>query len=253
MVFCLLVILESTELLEDGNVVLVHLLDGVRAGLLPGGTDLFGALVEAGSLFLTGSFELLDDGLVLPAHLGEHITEDGAAAFGLEALTGEGLRDDHAGTLVGDVHGDTFVGDEAAEGGVTALGAEGEHTADDTAEDVGGRALVEGTLLGVGEMALSQEVGVLDLVADFLTGDVDFVGADDGDLSAEEELLGNDGGGATKDVVLEVDDGDVGAVSLSLLAEATVNVLTRRSSTDVADHFLIWFGFVFCCWFFDFL
>ena len=120
---------------------------------------------------------------------------------------------------------------------MTALGAEGEHTADDTAEDVGGRALVEGTLLGVGEMALSQEVGVLDLVADFLTGDVDFVGADDGDLSAEEELLGNDGGGATKDVVLEVDDGDVGAVSLSLLAEATVNVLTRRSSTDVADHF----------------
>jgi len=230
-------ILESTELLEDGNVVLVHLLDGISASLLPGGTDLFGTLVEASSLFLTGSFELLDDGLVLPAHLGEHVTEDGAAAFGLEALAGEGLRDDHAGTLVGDVHGDTFVGDEAAEGGVTALGAEGEHTADDTAEDVGGGALVEGTLLGVGEMALSQEVGVLDLVADFLTGDVDFVGADNGDLSAEEELLGNDGGGATKNVVLEVDDGDVGAVSLSLLAEATVNVLTRRGSTDVADHF----------------
>ena len=231
------VCLESTELLEDGDVLLVHLLGGFAAGLLPGGADLFGALLEAGSLLLTGVFEVLDDVAVLPAHLGEHVAEDGLGALSAEAGGGLGLRDDHAGTLVGDVHGDTFVGVEAAEGGVTTLGAEGEHTADDTAEDGGGAAEMEGTLLGVGDVALSQEVGVLNLVADFLAGDVDFVSADDGDLLAEEELLGDDGGGATHDVVLKINDGDVGAVSLRLLALVAGDSLAGGGRTDVADHF----------------
>lgn len=230
-----LVCLDSTELLEDGDVVLVHLLDGLSAGLLPGGADLLGALLEAGSLLLTGGFEVVDDLTVLPAHLGEHLAEDGLGALGTEALGGLGLGDDHAGTLVGDVDGDTFIGVEAAEGGVTALGAEGKHTTDDAAEDGGGAAEMEGTLLGVGEMALSQEVGILNLVADFLAGDVDFVGADNGDLLAEEELLGNDGGGATHNVVLKVDDGDVGAVSLGLLALLAINSLASRSRADVTD------------------
>jgi hypothetical protein len=240
-VFCRL---QSTELLEDGNVVLVHLLGSFRASLLPGGTDLLDALLEAGSLLLAGSFEVLDDVAVLPADLGEHVAENGLGALGAEAAGSLRLGDDDAGALVGDVGGDTLVGVEAAESSVAALGSEGEHTADDAAEDGRGAAEVEGTLLGVGQVALAEEVSVLNLVADFLTGDVELVGADDGDSLAEEELLGNDGSSATHDVVLEVDDCDVRAVSLRLLALVAGNVGTGGSTSDVTDHFLVAFFFL---------
>ena len=212
--------LDLAELLEDLDVVGGNLGDGLLAGGLPGSAGLGVLLVGLLALGDTGGLGLLDGIRVLPADVLAEVAEDGVGALTLVAVVALGLGDHDAVALVDNVDGDTLVGDEGAESLLAALGVAGEHGADGAEEDLGGGAVVEGTELGVGELALAEELEVLDLVADLGAGHGDLLATDDGDLLAEEELLGDNGGGATENVILEVDNGDVVAVSLDTLAGA---------------------------------
>ena len=59
---------------------------------------------------------------------------------------------------------------------------------------------------GVGVVAELAEVGVLDLVADEGARNTDLIATNDDDLLAGKELLGNDRGKTTKEVVAAVDN-----------------------------------------------
>ena len=65
---------------------------------------------------------------------------------------------------------------------------------------------MEWATAGVGVVAELAEVGVLDLVADKGARNADLIATNDDDLLAGKELLGNDRGKATKEVVAAVDN-----------------------------------------------
>lgn len=75
-----------------------------------------------------------------------------------------------------------------------------QHAADDAPEDLRGRAVVEGTVAGVGVRALAQEGQILELVAVQGAADVDALAADRNDLLSRQELLGDGRGQTTQQV-----------------------------------------------------
>lgn len=173
-------------------------------GDLTGGNTL--ALVVGGTLGLSSLLQAGDDVLVLPANLVAETTDGAVLATRLQAEDAEGLGNDHLLLLVVG-GGDTLEDLEALEGGGTAGSLVGNHAADGLVEDAGGSAEVEGTTAGRVETGHLAEVGVvLELRAEELARDVEGFAADNDDLLAVEELLGNNGGEATEEVALAIDD-----------------------------------------------
>jgi hypothetical protein len=230
-------VLREAELLENVEVLLVDLVESLLAGRLPRIADLGGLLVVGGSLLDAGLLELLNDVVVLPANVLAHVAHDGVGALALVAAEALSLGDHNAGTGAGHVRRDTLVRNEGAESLLAALGVAGEHGADGADEDIAGGAVVEGAELRVGELSLAEEVQVLDLVTDLSASNRQLLAADDGDLLAQKQLLGNDGGSATEDVVLQINRDDVGAVLLGALAQTAVYDLA--ASNDHSDWYTL--------------
>ena len=79
------------------------------------------------------------------------------------------------------------------------------HTTDGTGEDTGRSTVVEWTaLLWVDQMAFVHEVVEFDLVTESVTGDVDQITSDDGNVLSVKDFLSDDGGQATHQVALAI-------------------------------------------------
>lgn len=192
------------ELLESLGGLVVDLGALLGLGKLAGG-DLL-ALVVGGALGLAALLESGNNILVLPADLGAETANGAELATGLESQDTKSLGNDHLLLLV--IGGrDTLEDLEALKGSGATGSLVGNHAADSLVEDAGRSAEVEGTTAsGVVPGHLAQVRVVLELGAEELARDVEGLAADDNDLLAVEELLGDDAGEATKEVALAVDD-----------------------------------------------
>lgn len=216
----------SSELASDG-------LDGLGADL----GERLGALVVGGSAGATLVLKLVDDVGVLPSDFGGETAEDAVSAIGTETEGAEGVGDDEALNLV-EGRGDSLEDLEAGEGGHSLGGLVGQHTTDNTPEDLGGRAVMEGTVTGVGVGTLTQESKVLELVTVQGAADVDSLATDSNDLLSRQELLGDGGGQATQQMTTAVNNHllleHFGFLNLSSGCNLGVS-LTISRNRDVAD------------------
>jgi len=171
------------------------------------GSDLL--LVEGSRLNLTGGLESLDETLVVPAKRGRDITELAELAVGLQADVLQGSGDDDALLQVVRIR-DTLESGQVVHGLGALGGLVRDHTADGAGDHLRRGTLMEGTFLGVGGGPLVLEGLPLELVAVQGTRDVDVLAANQSDLLAIDELLGNNGGQATEQVALAINDGFFG-------------------------------------------
>lgn len=169
------------------------------------GSDLL-ALVESSALGLSSLLQSSNDVLVLPANLAGQTTDSAELAAGLETENTESLgNDDLLGLVVG--RGDTLEDLEALESSGTTGGLVGDHATDSLVENSGGSAEVEGTTAsGVVTGDLSEVGVVLELRTEELARDVKSLTADNNNLLAAQELLGDNGGESAKEVALAIDD-----------------------------------------------
>lgn len=164
------------------------------------------ALVVGGTLGLSPLLQASNNILVLPANLVAQTADSAVLAAGLQAKDAQSLGNNHL--LLGVVgRGNTLEDLEALHGGSTAGGLVGHHATDCLVEDSRGGAEVEGsTTGGVVSGHLSQVGVVLELRAEELAGDVESLAANNDNLLAVEELLGDDTGKTAQQVTLAVDD-----------------------------------------------
>lgn len=175
----------------------------LRLGKLSGGELL--ALVVGSALRLASLLESGNNVLVLPADLVAETANGAVLAAGLESEDTEGLGNDHLLLLVIG-RGNTLEDLEALKGSGTAGGLVGNHATDGLVEDAGGSAEVEGATAGRVVPGHLAKVGmVLELGAEELARDVESLAADNNDLLAVEELLGDDAGKTTKQMALAID------------------------------------------------
>ena len=176
----------------------------LRISQLSGGNLL--ALVESSALGLSSLLQSSNDVLVLPANLAGQTTDSAELAAGLETENTESLgNDDLLGLVVG--RGDTLEDLEALESSSTTGGLVGDHATDSLVEDSGGSAEVEGTTAGGVVTGDLSEVGVvLELRTEELARDVKSLTADNNNLLAAQELLGDNGGESAKEMALAIDD-----------------------------------------------
>ena len=155
------------------------------------GADLASSLLalEVGlALDLPLLLEAVDNVLAAPSDLVRDALEGGVLAAGLQAEDTEGGGDDDLLDLVLG-GGNTLVELKAAEGGGTARGLVGDHTADGLVEDARRSTVVEGTgLLGVDNVTLVEVGVVLELVTEERARDVDLLATDDRNLLAGKDL-----------------------------------------------------------------
>lgn len=185
----------------DGSVVTIarkelvlglELASDVLDGLLSDLSKSLGTLEVRGGAGTALVLELVDDGSVLPADFRGETTQNGVSSVGAESEGAEGVGHDEALNLV-IRRGDTLEDLQAAESSHTLGSLVGEHTTDDSPEDLSGRTVVEGTVTGVGVRALAQEGQILDLVTVQGSADVDTLTTNGHNLLAGQEFLGNRG------------------------------------------------------------
>lgn len=164
------------------------------------------ALVVCCTLGLAALLQSLDDILVLPANFVAQSADSAVLSARLQSQNTEGLRNDHLLHLV--VGGRNTLEDlESLHGSSTSGSLVGDHASDRLVEDSGGGTEVERTTSGgVVSGHLSQVGMVLELRSEELARDVEGLAADDDDLLATEQLLGDDGCKTTQKVALAIDD-----------------------------------------------
>lgn len=164
------------------------------------------ALVVGGALGLSSLLQSSNNILVLPANLVAQTADSAVLAARLQAENTQSLGNDHL--LLGVVRGgDTLEDLKALHGSGTSGSLVGDHATDGLVEDSGGGAEVEGTTAGgVVSGHLSQIGVVLELSAEELARDVESLAADNNDLLAVEELLGDNAGKTAEQVALAVND-----------------------------------------------
>ena len=96
---------------------------------------------------------------------------------------------------------------QSGQGSSTTVGLVGQHATDGTPEDAAGSTVVDvAAVPGVADGLLGQVGLELELAAEEVTGDVDFLGADHGDATTSQQLLGYDAGKTTHQVIFAVND-----------------------------------------------
>lgn len=80
----------------------------------------------------------------------------------------------------------------------------------------------------VGQLSLTKELQILNLVSDFSTSNVQFLATHHRDLLTQKKLLRNHSRRPSKDMILQINDDDLGTVFLSALSLGTSNILSRR-------------------------
>lgn len=164
------------------------------------------ALVVGRGLGLSSVLQSANNVLVLPANLVAQTANGAVLAAGLESENTESLGDDHLLLLVVG-RGDTLKDLEALESGGTTGSLVGDHATDGLVEDSGRSTEVERTSAGGVVSGDLSEVGVvLELRAEELARDVESLAADDDNLLAAKELLGDNGGESAKEMALAIDD-----------------------------------------------
>lgn len=185
-------------------------------------------LVVCLALDLSPLLETCNDILVLPAELVTQTTNGAVLAAWLEAEHTESLWDDHA-LLVVVWWWDTLEGLQALESLCAALGLVRDHATHCAPEHLGGCAVVPWSTTHCVVTGLLAEEGLVlhcrgivlvcmsgrascgggfvkrTLSAEELAGDVEGLAADDDNLLAIEELLGDSRGQTTEEVALAVD------------------------------------------------
>lgn len=171
------------------------------------------------ALLLEGSQDLL----VLPADLVGETAKGAEATAGLQTKDSQGSRDNHA---LGGVVGlrDTLEDLETLHGSSTTGSLVGEHATDDAEEDTAGSTEMEGTVGGVNNGALAEELVVLHyritsvripshkyplkstLGTEEGSRHVHLLGTDNDDTLAVEDLLGNDRSKTTEQVALTINN-----------------------------------------------
>jgi len=195
-------------------------------GKLPGGQLL--ALVIGGALRLAPLLESRNNVLVLPTNFMAETAHSAVLASGLEPKNTEGLRNNHLLLLV--VRRRNALEDlEALKGGSAASGLMGDHATDSLVEDTGGSAEVEGTAAGGVVPGHLAKIGmVLELSAEELARDVQGLAADDDNLLAAKELLGDNAGQAAKQVALAIDHNLYERVQRSAICNSSFCTLRFR-------------------------
>lgn len=183
-----------------------------------------------GTLSLALLLNLGQHGLILPADLVGEAAQSAKVATGLEAEDAQSTRDHHALHRVVRL-GDALKDLETLHGGGTARRLVRKHAANGAEKDARGRTVMEGTVGGVGERALAQKLAVLYYTAkdgsimgnwrhasaSFLitlgteegARHVELLATDHDDALAREDLLSHDGGQATEEVTLSVNNNNL--------------------------------------------
>lgn len=112
---------------------------------------------------LTLELKLLNNITILPSDLRGQTAENAECTSGAKTEYTEGVRDDHALSLV-IRRRDTLEDLKTGKSLLTTNSLVGNHTADSAPEDLGGRSQVEGSSLGVDVATLAQERVVVVLV-----------------------------------------------------------------------------------------
>lgn len=209
----------SSELAVDG-------LDGLSADLSEG----LGALVVSGSASTALVLELVDDVGVLPANFGGETSQDGVGTVGAESESAQSMRNDDTSLSI-KRRGSSLENLQTRQGSSSLGSLVGQHTADNTPEDLGRSTEMEGTVTGVGVSTLAQEGEVLELVAVQGAGDVDTLAADSNDLLSRQKLLGDGGGQTTQQMTTAVNN----HLLLEHLFESLVRLPTRGKSTRTRE------------------
>jgi len=165
-------------------------------------------VVESGRLDLALSLQSLDQLVVRPAHLGRELAQDAELAARSQTDNAHGIGDDLALDLIEGV-GDTLEDLEALQSGGTTSGLVGDHATNDTPQDTRGSTEVDHAAVGVGVHATAEESLELELVAEQRARDVDLLSANQNDLLAVQELLGDIRSQAAHHVALAIDNDDL--------------------------------------------
>merc|ERR1711865_723687 len=174
--------------------------DKVSLRRVEGNLLCLGLGVVCGALSLTLLLVRCHDIGVAPAMIDGEFAEGAELAARAETGGAECVGDHHA--LQGSEWlRDTLHALDALECSGPAGDLVGEHPTDDTHDHVGRGAVVERTLDGVGVHALGALHQELHLVTHEGAGDDDVLAPGEDNLLAEEGLLSNEGGQATKEVV----------------------------------------------------
>lgn len=163
-------------------------------------------LVERRRFLLAGAFQIFNELVVLPSGMGRELAKDTEVAAGLDADNFEGLGDDHS--LLSVVRRRNSLEHlEASKGELSAARFVRNHSSNNTEEHLGGRTLVERSLLRVGAETLLEESHPLDLVSVEGATDVDLLSTHDDDVLSLKNLLRDDGRESSHEVTSSVNDG----------------------------------------------
>merc|ERR1711981_429133 len=180
---------------------LLLVLNGLGAHTLRGNLLL---VVGRGS-DLTLELKLLNNITILPSDLRGQTAENAECTSGAKTEYTEGVRDDHALSLV-IRRRDTLEDLKTGKSLLTTNSLVGNHTANSAPEDLGGRSQVEGSSLGVDVATLAQERVVVVLVLLEDTRDLHLLATNNNNALSVQDLLRDDGGQAAQKVATAVDD-----------------------------------------------
>lgn len=197
-------IAELSQSLVNGSQLLGLGKEGLALGLHG---SFFLSMIRLGG-FLALRLQASQNALILPTDLSTQTLQSTEAATRLEADDAKGSGHNHA------LHrrvrlGDTLKDLHALQGSSTTGGLVRKHATHGAPENLAGGAEVERSLLGISGDLLAKEGVVLELVAEERAGNVQFFAADDDDALARQQLLGNDGCEAPKQVSLSINNYDL--------------------------------------------